>query len=121
LSEISGLAFAGNNKVYTHDDEIGTVYKINLESGSVDKKFKVGEKKIKKDFEGIAVADEYIYLVTSGGTLYKFREGDDDDEVEYKKIKTGLKQENNVEGLCYDSTTNSLLLACKDISVIGLI
>jgi uncharacterized protein YjiK len=120
LKEISGLALAGNNKVYTHDDEIGKVYKINLESGSVDKIFKVGENKIKKDFEGIAVADEYIYLVTSDGTLYKFREGDDDDEVEYIKIKTGLKQENNVEGLCYDSITNSLLLACKDIPGIGL-
>jgi uncharacterized protein YjiK len=36
--------------------------------------------------------------------------------VDYKKFKTILSTKYNVEGLCYDKATNSLLLACKEYS-----
>jgi uncharacterized protein YjiK len=113
LKEISGLAYEGNNTVFTHNDEEGKVFKIDITTGKIINKFSVGEKKLKKDFEGIAIVDEIIYLSTSSGVLFKFKEPEFNVDVEYEKIKTGLKPENNVEGLCYDPATNSLLLACK--------
>ncbi|MCH8033067.1 MAG: SdiA-regulated domain-containing protein, partial [Bacteroidetes bacterium] len=39
---------------------------------------------------------------------------DDERNVDYIKVKTFLSTKYNVEGLCYDKATNSLLLACKE-------
>ena len=113
LIEISGLAYAGEKFVYTHNDEEGIVFKVSVESGEIIKKFYVGNKKLKKDFEGIAVVRDYIFLTTSDGVLYRFTEAENNGTAEYQKYKTGLSAKNNIEGLCYDEKTNSLLLACK--------
>jgi uncharacterized protein YjiK len=78
--------------------------------------FYLGEKKIKKDFEGIAVVKDSFFLVTSSGVIYKFSYLDNEKNVDYKKFKTILSTKYNVEGLCYDKATNSLLLACKEYS-----
>jgi uncharacterized protein YjiK len=113
LKEISGLAYAGERFVFTHNDEEGIVFKVNSESGEIVKKFNLGNKIIKKDFEGIAVVGEYIFLTTSDGILYRFKEVEHNGNSDYQKFKTGLTSKNNIEGLCYDAKTNSLLLACK--------
>jgi len=116
LNEISGLCDAGNNFVFAHNDEEAIISKIDLSSGKVVIQFFLGKGIIKEDFEGIAVAGGYAYLITSDGVLYKFRAGENNQFVEYEAIKTGLKKGNNIEGLCYDSLSNSLLLACKDVT-----
>ena len=107
LKEISGLAYAGENFIYTHNDEEGIVFKVSIESGEIIKKFYVGNKKLKKDFEGIAVAGDSIFLTTSDGVLYRFSESENGGNAEYQKFKTGLSAKNNIEGLCYDEKTNS--------------
>jgi len=114
LNEISGLAYAGESLIYTHNDEEGIVFKVSLESGEIIKKLYVGNKKLRKDFEGIAAVNDSLFLVTSSGVLYKFNFPDDERNVEYIKFKTFLSAKYNVEGLCFDKATNSLLLACKD-------
>ena len=114
LNEISGLVYSDDNHIITHNDEEGIIYKINLQSGEVVKKFILGEKVIRKDFEGIALYKDTLFLVTSNGILYKYQGFATENFTEFEKIKTGLKAENNVEGLCYDEETKSLLLACKD-------
>jgi len=114
LNEISGLAVTGDDRLLSHNDEIGTVYEIDILTGNIINEFYLGKKKLKKDFEGIAVAKDSLFLVTSSGVLYKFHYPDDERFVEYKKIKTFLSAKYNVEGLCYDKATNSLLLACKE-------
>ncbi len=114
LNEISGLADAGNNFLYTHNDEKADIYKFDLNTGEVVLKFSLGDTNLLKDFEGIAVNKDTIYLATSSGVIYRFNEGEDNEAVAFEKIRTGLKPGNNVEGLCYDPERNSLLLACKD-------
>jgi len=114
LNEISGLANVEDNHILAHNDEEGIVYKIKLSSGEQVNKFILGNKLIRKDFEGIALVKDTLFLVTSKGILYKYPGFADEKFTEYEKIKTGLKAENNVEGLCYDEDTKSLLLACKD-------
>ena len=114
LSEISGLAYLDIDHIIAHNDEEGIVYKIKRTSGEVVNKFVLGDKVFKKDFEGIALVEDTLYLVTSNGVLYKYPGFAANNFTEFEKIKTGLKTENNVEGLCYDEDTQSLLLACKD-------
>ncbi len=114
LNEISGLAVTGDDRLFSHNDEIGTVYEIDISTGKIINEFYLGKKKLKKDFEGITAVNDSLFLVTSSGVLYKFNYPDDERNVEYIKVETFLSAKNNVEGLCYDKVTNSLLLACKE-------
>ncbi len=116
LNEISGLAITGDNRLFAHNDEVGTIYEIDISTLEILNEFYLGEKKIKKDFEGIAVVKDSFFLVTSSGVIYKFSYLDNEKNVDYKKFKTILSTKYNVEGLCYDKATNSLLLACKEYS-----
>jgi len=113
LNELSGLAMTSDGRLFGHNDEKADIFQIEYSDGSIIKSFSLGEKSLKKDFEGIAIVDEMFYLVTSGGELYEFKEGEDESSVLYKKYKTKLSSKNDVEGLCYDPVSNSLLLACK--------
>ena len=93
LNEISGIAVTPDGRVFTHNDEKGIVYQINYESGEIIKEF---------------------YLTTSDGILFEFTEGNNKQPVEYKTYQTGVSSDYNIEGLCYDKKTNSLLFVCKD-------
>jgi uncharacterized protein YjiK len=113
LQELSGLAITTDGRLFGHDDERAVIYQIDFSKGSIIKSFSIGKKTLKKDFEGIAIVGELFYLVTSNGEIYEFREGKNKSTVPYEKYKTKLSVKNDVEGLCYDSDTESLLLACK--------
>jgi len=113
LNEISGLATSSDGRLFAHNDEQGTLFELSTTDGKILKSFRLGKKKIEKDFEGLAVAEEWFYLITSSGNLYRFREGADGERVEYKKINTKLNANNDVEGLCYDPQRSKLLIACK--------
>jgi len=113
LSEISGLAYSEDNHIVTNNDETGTVFEIDILTGKILNEFYLGKKKIKKDFEGIAAVNDSLFMVTSSGVLYQFSFPDEEQNVEYKKYKTFLSSKYDVEGLCFDRATNSLLLACK--------
>jgi len=39
LNEISGLAVAGDDRLSSHNDEIGTVYEVNIETGKILNQF----------------------------------------------------------------------------------
>ena len=114
LNEISGLAITGDNRLFTHNDEVGAVYEVDISTGEITNEINLGKKKVKKDFEGIAVVKDSLFMVTSSGVVYKFSYSDDEKNVDYKKFITILSAKYNVEGLCYDEATNSLLLVCKE-------
>lgn len=113
LRELSGLTMTPDGRLFGHDDESAIIYQINHSDGSILKSFSVGKKVLKKDFEGIAFGNDLFYLVVSDGQIYEFEEGEDGASVSYKKYKANLSKNNDVEGLCYDPETKSLLLACK--------
>ncbi len=66
------------------------------------------------DFEDIAIVDKKFFLITSDGYLIEFLEGKDKGSVDYKRYEIGLTASYNIEGMCYDDETNSLIFACKD-------
>lgn len=115
LTEISGITFTTDNRLFGHGDEYADIFEIDPESGSIIKKFSLGDMLVVKgDFEDIAFADGMFYLLESKGKLYRFSEGKDGGFVTYKTFSTELSAKDDVEGLCFDSSTNSLLFACKE-------
>jgi uncharacterized protein YjiK len=114
LNEVSGLTLTGDDRLFAHNDEIGTIYELDIETGNILNQFNLGKKKLKNDFEGIAIVKDSLFMVTSSGVIYKFSYSDDKKNADYKMFKTFLSAKYNVEGLCYDEVTNSLLLACKE-------
>lgn len=113
LHEVSGIAFDGEGRLFAHGDERGIVFELDRASGRIVRKFTLGKKGIKGDFEDIEIVGDRFYMVTGTGVIHEFSSGKDDEEVEYLTYETGLSAENDVEGMCYDPATNALLLACK--------
>ncbi len=115
LEEISGLAMTPDGRLLAHDDEKGVVFELDPRTGQVVKEFRLadGAEPVRDDFEGIAVAEGRIWLVTSAGRLYEFEEGGDDESVLYGMIATGVGRRCEVEGLAWDPERRVLLLLCK--------
>jgi len=116
LREASGLAVSRDGRLFSHDDEQGVVYEINPADGSRIKSFSLGRLTIDGDFEGIAIKQDTMFLVSSDGVIYRFLEGSDGDHVRYTYYTTPLSAGNDVEGLEYDEETDCLLLACKGVA-----
>lgn len=113
LYEISGLTAAKDDRVFAHNDEESYIFELDIKTGKIKKYFYAGDNPVSGDFEDIAYTNGKFFLLTSDGTLLEFREGGSRQGSYVKKIETGLKSSNDVEGLEYDAATNSLLLACK--------
>lgn len=113
LNEISGLAVNDEGRLFAHNDEVGGIFELDPKNGRIIKWFWLGPNKLKEDFEAIAIAGKEIYLITSNGLLYKFYEQPDGKYAEYDKIRTGFTGSFEIEGMCYDPKTNSLIIASK--------
>ena len=116
LQEISGLALTSDGRLLVHDDELGQVWEVDYRRGVLVKGFSLGKGAVKGDFEGITIANDVIFLLASNGKLYEFPEGANGAHVDYKVLDTGLQKECEFEGVAFDPTINSLLLACKHVS-----
>lgn len=114
LNEISGLCFSNDYRLFCHNDEKAEIFQIQLKNGEIEKEFYVGDKTLKGDFEDITYVDGFFYIITSEGDIYRFREGKNEEEMLYAYFQTPLSGENDVEGLCFDPTTNALIVACKE-------
>ena len=116
LREISGLAMTGDQRLLAHNDEAGVVFEIDVRDGSIVKEFQLadGGNPVADDFEGIAVADGRIYLVTSSGRLYEFHEGAEGASVLFTVYATGAGRDCEIEGLAHDEGRRELLLMCKN-------
>lgn len=116
LEEISGLCISSDEKsLYSVQDEKGNIYKIDIATGEVTEKFDFGKD---GDYEGITIYENTIFITKSNGTIYEVNNLDQDNQ-EVSSYKTGLKGKNDVEGLCYQPSSNSLLIACKGIPTMG--
>jgi hypothetical protein len=114
LREASGLAATADGRLFCHNDERGVVFQVDPESGLVLKQFSAGGTQLRGDFEGIAVADSSICIVTSAGDIYIFSEPREGEQAPVQVHETGLGPSYDIEGLCYDPDTRALLLACKE-------
>ena len=113
LNEISGLAEAGPDSVFAHNDEYAIVFEIHLGNGRVLRAFALGEPTIEGDFEGIAAVGGKVFLVTSDGLIYAARPGDNAERVDYTVHDTGIGSRCEVEGLTVAPEPGELLILCK--------
>ncbi len=121
LREISGLAATSDNRLFGHDDEKAIIYEMDYEAGNLVKAFSMGQRPAQADFEGIAIAGDRFYLVTSWGRLYEVYEGEDDERMLYNTYDTGAGRKCEIEGLTYEPADNTLLLLCKNPRVEELV
>lgn len=117
LDELSGITITSDGRLLAHGDERAQVSEIDYRRGIVLKQFVVGQPTIKADLEGIAMANDAVFLLASNGTLYEFREGNNGQRVGYITSDTRLGKECEFEGLAFDPAINSLLLACKNVEL----
>jgi uncharacterized protein YjiK len=113
LQEVSGLAVSPDGRVFAHADERAVVAQIDACAAKVVKAFSLGTPPIRGDFEGIAIAGDRFFLITSTGQLYEFREGTTDAAVPYTVRDTGFGKLCELEGLAYDPNDRVLLVGCK--------
>jgi len=115
LDEISGLGFSASGTLFGHGDERGQLFTIDPATGEVGRGFGLGPTVLRDDFEGMAVAGDRFFLVSSKGWLYEFREAPQGGSSPVRITDTGVGAGCEVEGLAYDPTTQSLILACKTV------
>ena len=116
LTEISGLSIDGG-RLFTHGDEQGTVFQIDLASRRIVARFGLAGQAglLHADFEDIVVLGGRLFLVTSEGVIYESAVGADNRLVESIRRTPGLGGGCEVEGMTYDPTTRALLLLCKNV------
>ena len=115
LREVSGLAMTPDGRLLAHDDERGIVFEIDYENERMVKAFALGNPTVRADFEGIAVVQDTVYLVSSNGWLYQAREGEAEERVSYTVYRLGLDGRCEAEGLAVDLEKRSLLIVCKTV------
>jgi uncharacterized protein YjiK len=113
LSEISGLAFDTQGRLFAHGDERAIIYQLDPATHEIVKRFAFGRPAVHGDFEAIAFAGSRVALTTSDGVVYVGEEGRDGESVGYTKYVTGVGERCEVEGLEYDADERAFLFACK--------
>ena len=111
LAEISGLcqAFAPD-EVFAVQDEKGIVFRVNSRSGELLQEITFDKD---LDYEGIARKGDDMYVLEADGDIHYFVYRDTAVEVPSSKLETNFSYRNDTEGICYDSLTNTLLIAPK--------
>lgn len=116
LEEISGLAMTLDNRLLAHNDEKAVIHEIDYQKGEIVKAFQFADMKdpVNGDFEGIAIVNDQIYLVTSSGRIYEGNRGAEAESVLYNIYSTGVGKDYEIEGLTYEASQRVLLLMCKE-------
>lgn len=106
LREISGIDYINENKLVAINDEAGKLFFINPASGQ----FEAVEFGSKDDYEDVAKAGPFYYVLNSKGQLFEISVGDN------KLLATFTGDFGDFmefESLCYDKANEQLLLVCK--------
>jgi uncharacterized protein YjiK len=110
LKEISGIVYFKENRILCEQDEKADIYVFDLDKKEIVNKYSFGSD---GDYEDIAVIDKTVYMLRSDGQIFEVKNFEKENR-KVEKLKTGLSTKNNTEGLAYDKSSNSLLIACKD-------
>jgi hypothetical protein len=113
LRELSGLATTADGRVVAHADERAIVYDLDARRGTAVRSLSLGAPPLRGDFEGVAVADGRLFLLTSDGWLYEARDWRGRATATYTRRDTGLGASCELEGLGYDPAERVLLVGCK--------
>lgn len=108
LREVSGLGWYSKGRLACVQDELGKVYIFDLKKERVVDEVKFGDK---GDYEGIERVANEVFVLRSDGLLNTY----DIEEPKMRTFDPGLPPGTEVEGLGYDSRTNRLWIAVKEM------
>lgn len=112
LSEVSGIAWIGENRMVCVQDEDGIIFIYNLQTSQIEERINFGNG---GDYEGIAVIENDAFVMRSDGIIFEvsnFEGGDP--KVTRHVTQLNRMPEINFEGFCADPANNRLLLAVKE-------
>jgi uncharacterized protein YjiK len=97
-----------------HDDERAVIYELDVETGNVVERIRLGEIAVRDDFEGLAIGrDDTFFLVTSAGLIHAFMQTGDAGPVSFDVYDAGLGGAAEIEGAAWDPVGERVVLACK--------
>ena len=111
LTEISGISYIDEQRLACIQDEKGIIFIFNTKAEKIDKEIIFGDN---GDYEDVAVLGRDAWILKSNGTLYELPDFMNNTGRTTKKYPTALSDINDAEGLAFDLTGNSLLIACKE-------
>ncbi len=119
LEEISGLAATSAGTLLAHDDERPVVHEIDPRDGAILRSWAMrGVGRV--DLEGVALAEDKVFLITSDGILFETRVAQDGATIPATALDTRLGRLCEIEGLAWDPGDRVLLIACKNPRARGL-
>ncbi len=110
LREISGISYFSDNLAIAIQDENAVLYFLSLSNGEIVDSLNFGED---GDYEGITSDENNIYILRSDGYIFTMPKIATD-SPKVNKINTILDNRFDTEGICYNSKTKNLLIACKE-------
>jgi hypothetical protein len=119
LKEISGLARVDNSHFIAIEDLHPLLYLLRIDSTCIVERvipFKQTNNE-KFDIEDVTIKQDTVYAIWSHGEIFRISNWKGNPAVH--SFTTSLTKEDNTEGICYDSLSNSLLIACKNKSGVG--
>ncbi|WP_224995854.1 hypothetical protein [Cesiribacter sp. SM1] len=109
LKELSGMEYISNSMVACIQDENGIVFMFDVSQGRLVKEIHWGED---GDYEGVAGTDAVLYILESGGGLYKLTNFNTDEKPQVQSLESSL-DDCDAEGLALLPDMSGLLIACK--------
>lgn len=109
LHEISGITFVDPSTLVCIQDEIGILFFYDIIKNEISRQ---KEFFTNGDYEGIARAEDTIYVLRSDGVIYEIADYKSDDII-VTPFKTEISSKDN-EGFCYDDKSDRLMIACKE-------
>jgi uncharacterized protein YjiK len=108
LTEISGLSYDESSKsILCVGDEDGKLFFLDKNTGQIIDDLDIGDK---NDYDGVEKVGSIIYILESDGDLHRY---DMEKRETLAKIENRLEADNDLEGITYHKSTESLLLSCK--------
>ena len=119
LLEISGNTWIDKDHLLAIQDESPDLYIIKLEGNKafIVRTIAFIDNDKKYDLEDVVLVNDTAYALSSHGNIYKIKDWKNKPGVEV--IGTFLEKDNNTEGICFDTVTQNLLVACKKESDIN--
>lgn len=95
-----------------HDDERAVIHEVDVSTGAVVERMRLGNPVVRDDFEGLAIGpDHTFFLVTSAGLIHAFRETSG--PADFEVFDAGLAGTAEIEGAAWDAPGERLILAAK--------
>jgi uncharacterized protein YjiK len=108
LKEISGLSTFSDNEIICVNDEQGKIFVYDFNKEKITNTLEFGKA---ADYEGVEIVGNIVYVLNSNGKIKAFNMN----TLEAENINCSQSEVDEYEGLGYDNSTNSLLLAAKEM------